>query len=72
MLVAIHPLTRLYYLYLQLFGLLPSALILIRQRQVAHTKQRVRILGPKHRLTSLYHLHLQLFGLLLSALIPVR
>ncbi len=49
MLCAKHPRTRLHYLRLQHFGLLPSALIPVRRRQVAHAGQRGGMLCAKGR-----------------------
>ena len=56
-----HRLARLQHLHKQLLGLLPSALVAVRRRQVGHAGQRVWMLRPKHRLARLQQLYVHRF-----------
>lgn len=63
-------LPRLHYLHLYHFGLISSALVPVRRREVGHASQCGRMVRSELRLP-LHHLHEQLFGLRPAALISV-
>src|SRR2546421_144109 len=61
-------LARLHDLHLQLFSIIPPALVRKRRCQVGHARQRVWMVHSELRLARLHDLHLQLFSIIPPAL----
>jgi len=55
MLLAKHPLLRLYHQHIQLHRLLQPALVPVRRREITHARERVGMLSPSTRFFCLYH-----------------